>query len=244
MFSNKFKLTHILVLALSIIALSARAEAVVTSTNGTAVVCSPCTFTGITCGGTNTYVVGFTLNSVTPTSVSAAVGSTMTAVLSDTSSMSRNIYMYTLYGGGGDITVAVSALNTDSRFVIGCYPSLNSMGQPEVTGHAEAAGGGGGTSLSKSIVTVTDNDYMIGTGFCFGGIDSGVAGTTERDNSATVVALLDSNGTKSPAGSYGLGFNFASAGCGSVIFVGAYAPTGGGGGATLVSGMTLFGAGK
>lgn len=196
-----------------------------TSTNGNPASCTTCTLTGISCGGTSGYTVGFETNGVTVSSISAAVGGAMSLVLSNTTTLIRNAYWYYLYAGGGDITVGLSGSTTDIRYVIGCYPGVASSGNPEVTNHAEN-GNPVITSNSASVTTSTDKDWGIGLGISLAGITSGQAGTTLRDNSATVIDLLDSNANWTPAGSQSLGFN-NTAGI-SVIFVGGFKPAAGG----------------
>lgn len=207
-----------------------------TFTNGNPSVCDPCTFTGIAC--TSGYTVLFETNAVTVSSISAATGGAMSLVLSNTSTLIRNAYWYYLYGGAGDITVDLSGSTTDSRFVIGCYPGVASSGNPEVTNHNENAVPN--TAISAAVVTLTDNDWLIGGGFCFGGITSAGSNTTLRENSGTVVDLLDSNANQTPAGSFSLAMNNNS--CANVIFAGGFKPAVAAGGSCRGS-LALLGVG-
>lgn len=71
---------------------------------------------------------------------------------------------------------------------------------------------GGGTTISNSLTTIFDNDWVIGFAQCdHGGTCSASTGVTQR-NCNTGFCSGDSNGAVHPAGSYSMTFNSDSNG--------------------------------
>lgn len=89
------------------------------------------------------------------------------------------------------------------------YTGAKQSGQPDSTNQSASAST---TSHTVNTTTVDDNSWLVAV--CYGQTATVGAGTTARSAAvAGVIFMADSNGAKSPAGSYGLNFtqsaNFA-----------------------------------
>jgi len=73
------------------------------------------------------------------------------------------------------------------------------------------------TSLTTSVTTVADNCWLVGYAYVNGSMTAGTATTLRGGSVANVLQAMDSNGAKSPAGSYSLITNCSSGFAGHVI---------------------------
>lgn len=120
----------------------------------------------------------------------------------------RLFYLINPSTGANNCVVSASA--SGSLYGTGMsYTGAKQTGQPD---SQNTGGSASTTSLTVNTTTVADNSWLVGFGY--GQTASAGTGTTFRGQPVSAVLFgMDSNGAKSPAGSYGLNFtqsaNFA-----------------------------------
>lgn len=136
--------------------------------------------------------------------------------------------------GTFDVTYTYSASNNKNG-AVASYTGVAQSGQPDAnnTGSVNP-----GTSLSVSVTTVADNCWLIG-GFAPVQLSPN-AGTTQR-TAANNVDIYDSNGPKTPPGSYSLGGTFASSN--NMGAIASFAPAAAAAAETRRLDLTLLGVG-
>ena len=103
------------------------------------------------------------------------------------------------------------------------YEGVKTSGLPDATATNSRASTG---AVSTSITTVADNCWLVGYGKSGTATLSAGTGTTQREN-LSGFGVFDSNGAKTPAGSYSLEVNVTNQGG---LIVVSFAPDTGGGG--------------
>ncbi len=168
-----------------------------------------------TCTGSNLILmVGITIYDADPGSPDVVTGVTyngvpMTQIGKVAHTPDSEDYLYYLINPAtGANNISVSLSKTVSACVIrgASYTGVKQSGQPD----ASNTGGPTATSLTTSVTTIADNCWLVG--HCYndsGGNASAGTGTTSR-SSASQVIFIDSNGAKTPAGSYSLQTTSAS----------------------------------
>lgn len=194
------------------IAFDAKAESSVTSTSLT--YSHTCTGSNlilwvgvVTYGNALDHVTGVTYNGVAMTRT--------TNGFNNNSASGPAVYLYYLVNpstGANNVVISVDS----SRLIIGLsasYTGAAQSGQPDNSATNQTASG---TSLSVSLTTVADNCWLVGMMDVNNGtaLTAG-ANTTLRQQDTTSGqnsnGLFDSNGAKTPAGSYSLACSWTSA---------------------------------
>lgn len=112
-------------------------------------------------------------------------------------------YLYYIYapGSASTVTVSVSPASYIDGGMAAYYTGAKQSGGMNVTNSASAVG----NSLDVSVTTTVDNCWVVGSGISDnGGIGAGT-GMTSRGTQSGVWIFGDSNGPKTPAGSYTIG---------------------------------------
>lgn len=170
--------------------------------------------------GTNpVLLVGITIahtgGTVTVSSVTyAGINATQVGT---SSSGNRRVDLWVLNNpptGANNIVVTLSG-TPDAYFNLGnaSYTGARISNQPDVSGTAQATS----TTTSKSLTTTLDNDWLVGVA-CDAATANPVisAGSTfrlqvyNRVDNGYELYLIDTNGAKSPAGSYSIGYTHDS----------------------------------
>lgn len=126
----------------------------------------------------------------------------------------QDIYLYYLIApatGSNNIVVTAAVGNLLGYAAATSYTGVKQSGQPDASATNQSAST---TSLTTSVTTVADNCWLVGFGY--GQTSTAGSGTVFRSEPVNdVLFMMDSNGAKTPAGSYGLTFtqstNFAGA---------------------------------
>lgn len=191
---------------------------------------SPATWSH-TCTGSDRFLFVITRLASSATVVSVDYGgNAMTRVLSTLSPTGDTRFNDLWYlanppSGSNTVTVTYNGGGTVFRAASASYTGVNATGNPEVSNQDTQLT----AQLDVSVTTTTDNDWLVGLGIQYN--NGEVAGTTARVAYGGLVTtdgynLLDSNGAKSPAGSYSLGIKNTVAGNSGLTVV-AIKPTGG-----------------
>lgn len=175
-----------------------------------------------TCSGTNRLLLvwitsGNYQNNTDPSTVTYnGVAMTQIAKLNWLSNSSRCVWLYALKNpavGANNVVVSFGG----SQMMCGCSASYNGCNQttnPEAV--ATSTNGGNNTqSLALSITTLTDNAWIVGGAWWFGGQNYSVSaggGTirTQYTGETNDPAMYDSNGVVTPAGAKSLTINVTS----------------------------------
>lgn len=130
--------------------------------------------------------------------------------------------------GAHDIVVTYSGTPAQGAVAAASYTGAKQSGVPDAT---DSFVGSAVTHATKAITTVADNCWLVAVGGECNGVYASVdAGTTLRVGSTNKYSiLLDSNGAKTPAGSYALGYNTTNP-KNLCIVVASFAPPSAGGG--------------
>lgn len=109
---------------------------------------------------------------------------------------------------GANNVVCTSSTSVSGSFYMSMavsYTGASQTGQPDASGKAN----GSSTTLNQSVTTVADNSWVIGAGMSGAGTPTASTGVTSR-NSQTFCRIGDSNGPKTPAGSYSMTYTTGS----------------------------------
>jgi len=158
-----------------------------------------------TCSGSNRVLV-VTAACQKETSVTGITynGVAMTLVNSYLTSTYNKLYSYILVApatGTHDIVLTVANGGKFRGLIAASYTGAAQSGQPDAnnTNHTPSA-----TSLTTSVTTVADNSWLILGGFNENYDIAAGTDTTVRETLFGNFKLFDSNGAKSPPGSYSL----------------------------------------
>lgn len=135
-------------------------------------------------------------------------GAAMTFIGRVQSPSSRWTGMYYLAAPatGANNIVVTNSVSVYTEANAASYTGVKQTGNPEVTATNT---GSSVTSLSGTLTTLTDNAWLVMGGHAAAGSQAAGTGTTRR-NLVLVGAIFDSNGAKSPTGSYSLQQTHAS----------------------------------
>ena len=171
---------------------------------------------------------------------------TLDASLPGAASAGRYLHLFRLLSpasGANNVVVTLGGGGSDGYLiaVAADYTGVGASGQPDAT--ATHLTSGTVSSGTCSVTTVTNNDWAIMAHASYAGgspITAGsgatlrIAGTAFQD-----IAIFDSNGPITPAGSYSMTGNAGGNSQSILQAIGAYSPAGGGGGFTPVQRKTL-----
>lgn len=112
------------------------------------------------------------------------------------------IYEYILAApaSGSNNVVVTSSANLGGYISAVSYTGAKQTGQPDNSAKQALTGV---TTITTNLTTVADNCWLVGYAYHNGTVVAGTA-TTLRGGSVNVLQTMDSNGAKTPAGSYGL----------------------------------------
>lgn len=169
----------------------------------------------VTCmhgSGTGDHVTGITYNGVAMTRISRSTSS------------NEACYLYYLIApdtGAHDIVVSLDTATT-CRATSASYTGALQSGVPDASGTNTTETG---TTLSKAITTILDNCWLVygvslADGSAATATDSGSVRQQESEN-----CIGDSNGAKTPAGSYSGGITWGSSGDACMV-IASFAPAG------------------
>lgn len=150
-------------------------------------------------------VSGITYNGVALTKIAG-----ITAALEGNQQDCELWYLANPTSGTNTITVTLSAAANFWAPLAASYTGVDTAAA------IDANNTGQNTSNSTnaptvSVTTVADNDWLVGFAWSRAGVPSASTGTIDRiRNTGTWCALSDSNGAKSPAGSYNLAWTASS----------------------------------
>jgi len=169
-----------------------------------------------TCSGTNRILwvsafMGVWGDVITWVTYNGVAMTRASIVIWDTDS----IYMYYLIAPAtGANNIVVSKSNTSDCYVQSTsYTGVKQSWQPDATGTSAFATR---TNLSTSVTTVIDNCWLVGI-FRTWTTQTAVAGTTLRAWVNATLQIWDSNGAKTPAGSYSLWTTFSSSSSAQIV---------------------------
>lgn len=139
------------------------------------------------------------------------------ATLVDKRAVNASQYVYLYYyinpPTASTAYVASSSVNTDMGIAVATYTGAKQSGQPDASVSSGATG-----NLTLTVTTVADNSWLVGAARNTGTGPMVVGtGTTSRDATNLLFTLADSNGAKTPAGSYSLEFTAAAGNSGGVM---------------------------
>ncbi len=163
-----------------------------------------------TCTGTNLilHVGVFTVSGDVVTGVTYG-GVSMTQIKKEIPATGQYLYLYELVAPAtGANNVVVSASSSITMFIDAIsHTGAAQTGQPDASNIGKSSST---TDFSTSVTTIADNCWLVmyvrtGTGM------TAKAGTTLRSGVNNTVQMCDSNGAKTPAGSYSLGVTLSSA---------------------------------
>lgn len=155
-------------------------------------------------------------------------GVSMSLLVKDKGSSDRWGYIFGLLApstGTQDLVCTRSGTTYIGRQVA-FYEGVKQSGLPDAFNANSRAGTG---TLDTSVTTVADNCWLVGYGKSASGNPSAGTATTQRE-SASGFGVYDSNGAKTPAGSYALQISVNTAGG---LLVVSLAPETGGGGLSI-----------
>lgn len=140
----------------------------------------------------NNTVSGVTYNGVSMTQI---------GTFTTTAGGGENNYLFLLVNpasGANNIVVTFNSSTGVSAVCASSYNGAKQTGQPDAnnTGYSAST-----TSLTTSVTTTSDNCWLAG--YARAG-DTMTAGTATTLRTASNISMMDSNGAKSPAGSYSL----------------------------------------
>lgn len=166
-----------------------------------------------TCSGSNRALI---VHYVTDTSNDLVTGVTYNGVamsfigrVQSPSSRWTGIYYLAAPATGANNVVISASGSAYLEASSASYTGVKQTGNPE----ANASNTGASvTSLSGTVTTITDNAWLVMGGHAAAGSQAAGTGTTRR-HIGTVSAFFDSNGAKSPTGSYSLQQTHASTNC-------------------------------
>ena len=138
-------------------------------------------------------VTGVTYNDVAMTQIGTGVNPSVTAY--------QRLWYKTGPATGANNCVISSSSSTTLRGRSSSFTGASQTGQPDSTNKAINSG----TSISVSTTTVADNCWSVGVAQNNQDAFTAGEGTTIRGEAG--IAAIDSNGAKSPAGSYSLNLN-------------------------------------
>lgn len=181
------------------------------SANGTALPDTTCTWSH-TCTGSNRLLIvvitsaggyedvitGVTYNSVAMTRV-PSVG-----YVYDAGSQNRAVFMYYLIApstGANNVVVSASSARY-LRCASASYTGVKQSGFPDGSNSNSNSGDESATSVTTSVTTGDDNCWNISGLMSYQPVAS--TGVTERQNVNNYCGLGDSNGAKTPPGSYSM----------------------------------------
>lgn len=164
-----------------------------------------------TCTGTNRYLIVGTLiqGSQTCTGVTYnGVAMTQLATVSSSNiSTGETIYLFGLANpSSGTNNIVASFSGGAVRGIMAS--SFTGAQQDSSTSEATNSGTGASGTATVSVTTLTDNDWLVGFARGESNTTAG-SGTTIRGATANI-NMMDSNGAKTPTGSYSLNFTTAS----------------------------------
>ncbi len=180
------------------------AIAYVNSTNKDQVNASSCTYSHTVNAGTDLFlavsVIAYTTDNITGVTYA---GTAMTQVGKKlTGSGGRWMYLYVLHNPStGTNNVVVSASGT--TYISSQAATYTGVTQSS-TVHVSNTNSGTTSSLTTSVTTTLDNCWLIMAGAGYGDELKAGTGTTERQGNGSGLSIFDSDGAKSPAGSYSL----------------------------------------
>lgn len=155
-----------------------------------------------TCSGTDrVLVVGvYTTNDNLSTVTYNGVSCTFIGKIAGTTDYIHLYYLINPASGANNVVAtATSAL-------LG-YGQATSITGAKQSGQPDASATGANastTNFTTSVTTVADNSWLVGIVYGGGTIVAGTGTTFRAQSVANVLGMMDSNGAKSPAGSYGL----------------------------------------
>lgn len=179
-------------------------------------------FVGVGTVDTNGYTISATYN-----------GNSMTKIYQTAMTASRQIATFIFANGTADGSAHNVVVSTTSPVshgivvVIGAYSGCSQTGIPDNKNEASQTSA---SSISCAVTTVADNCWLVGFNWS-AYVPSAGSGTTQRIRATSFDegALEDSNGAKSPAGSYSLNVNWSGTAYGNLEVVSLAPATGGGG---------------
>ena len=185
-----------------------------------------------TCTGSDlVLLVGVgSFNSTGGTKVSGITYGGVSMNLVGTLEIQENTYidLYKLVGPSTGANNVVISYSTSQSFGWNTATSYTGAGDPDVVKVEKALSSASPTTIS--LTTLTDNSWLAMYAFCNNTNVGPSTGTTERSD-ATRAAAMDSNGAKTPAGSYSLSYTHPATAATGAIMV-AIPPAAGGGGGT------------
>ena len=179
--------------------------------------------------GSTTYASGVTYNGVAMTRI--------TDVTSGVGEYNLSLW-YLIAPASGTNSISATVSSGTVGWTAVSYTDISQTGNPDATNSGTAASG---TSHTVSVTTLTDNSWVVGYFSSAAATLAASTGITFVVAQANNVALGDSNGPKTPAGSYSM---TVTSGSGTFAgIVAALKPVGGGGGGTSYQYLTLLGVG-
>ena len=159
-----------------------------------------------TCTGSNRLLV-VSVNGNGTDTITGITYNSVAMTLVDKQATPTDRWNYTFYllnpdTGAHNVTVTSSGAFTGSAATAHSYTGVKQSGQPDSSAKNTATAA---SDITVSTTTIADNCWLIGTcGTSYASVQSGNAGTTIRGTDAGGVAAYDSNGLKTPAGSFSL----------------------------------------
>jgi hypothetical protein len=162
-------------------------------------------------GPNSALILIFNGNGTDDVTTVTAAGNNMTLLSKIRTPSDRWNYMYWYPGLTGVASVSISCSGTFSGSVAAAmsYTGVAQTGIPDAT---NTGSGTGISDLTVSLTTIANNCWLVGVGGSSFTAQSANTGTTMRSNGANGVAGYDSNGAKTPAGSFSLSFHDSHAG--------------------------------
>lgn len=149
--------------------------------------------------------VGFIVNNIIATVTSVTYnGVNMAATANSPLNGGQDLYLYYLAAptsGANNVVITMSSIVAEIHACAAAYTGASQIGIPDSVNSIT----GTGTSATITTTTVADNSWMVGV-FRNDSTGNGSAGsgTTQRTSVAGQVSFDDSNGGKTPAGSFSI----------------------------------------
>lgn len=134
----------------------------------------------------------------------------------------RMFYLLNPASGANDIVLSVTGANgsTAKRLAAASYTGVKQSAQPDAT---TKTGPATSSTITGTLTTVADSCWLVASGHGNTSVGAGT-GTTQRAAQDSITGVFDSNGAKSPAGSYSLQVTNGGADNGGIIVL-SFAPT-------------------
>lgn len=158
-----------------------------------------------TCSGDNRILMVFVYGHTEDVTTGVTYNGDALTLINKVMDNYRWLYLYYLVAPDtGTHNIVVT--NSTGSGILGMAASYTDVNQTSPIDNSAIGDNATGASLTTNITTTADNAWLVGGGTAaYGGIAAGANTTLRRTNGVnTGSALFDSNGAKTPAGSYSL----------------------------------------